>query len=412
MIKTFAVVMVLALSVIESTSAFAASPAKAGIKCSKVGLTQVVGNKKFTCNKFGSKLKWNSGAKVIARQASPAPRPSASASPKVVNDFRGLLFRQDKTGSVILSTLWREIASNQYFLGSDLSRWTTPFRQNFNEQDVWQNSVLGCPSGAGCLQSTYIVKKNGTTATEINFSSLPHPGSFAVPMLKEADFGKDETVVIAHIKFNAIDGASDVIVRYDTLTKTMTPIFVTYCKSSSTRICSFGASISGLRVAHKSGNAYFVLNLGSLDVNNSAVDQFLVSLPVDSPGQVIKSSAEAGNRLWDGDIQKQFIYEHKDDSTTIDDVGVSLSEKFVFLITRGKSNVSTNNGYCRISISNRLSSCAQVEPFQFISSIINIDDDSFVYEGLSGIRYFDIPSAKSSPVNNTSLDTWLLDLTN
>jgi hypothetical protein len=412
MIKTkLAALGLVAVLSIGSTSALAASPAKAGTKCTKAGQTQVVKNKKYTCIKLGSSLYWNNGVKVITQQSSPTPQPSPTASPKVVNDFRGLLFRQDKTGTVFLSTLWREIASGDYFLGSDLSKWTTPFNQNFNEQDVWQNSVLGCPSGSGCLQSTYVVKQNGTTATEISFASLPHPGTFAAPMLKEADFGQTENIVVAHIKFNAIDGASDVIVRYDTVTKSMTPIFVTYCKSSSTRICSYGASISGLRVAHKSGNVYFVLNLGTLDVNNSAADQFLVSLPINSPSQVIKSSAEIGNRLWDGDIQKQFIYEHTDELTTIDDVGVSLSEEYIFLITRGKTNVSTNNGYCRVNPITRSSSCAQVEPFQFISSIINVDDDSFVYDGLSGIKYFDIPTGKSSPIYNTSLSTWLLDLT-
>lgn len=63
---------------IGSTSALAAAPAKAGAKCAKVGQTQVVGNKKFTCTKSGSKLTWNKGVTVPAKAT---PSASASAEP-------------------------------------------------------------------------------------------------------------------------------------------------------------------------------------------------------------------------------------------------------------------------------------------------------------------------------------------
>ena len=78
---------------ISSNSALAASPAKARAKCTKAGQTQVVGNKKFTCTKSGSKLTWDKGVPVPAK-ASPSaepstspidatPSPSASSSPTV-----------------------------------------------------------------------------------------------------------------------------------------------------------------------------------------------------------------------------------------------------------------------------------------------------------------------------------------
>jgi hypothetical protein len=63
---------------IGSTSALAAAPAKAGAKCAKAGQTQVVGNKKFTCTKSGSKLTWNKGVMVPAK---PTPTAPASAEP-------------------------------------------------------------------------------------------------------------------------------------------------------------------------------------------------------------------------------------------------------------------------------------------------------------------------------------------
>lgn len=64
---------------IGSTSALAATSAKAGAKCPKAGQTQVVGNKKFTCTKSGSKLAWNKGVTVPAKAKA---TPSASASPE------------------------------------------------------------------------------------------------------------------------------------------------------------------------------------------------------------------------------------------------------------------------------------------------------------------------------------------
>jgi hypothetical protein len=64
-----------AVLTLGSTSALAAAPAKAGAKCAKAGQTQVVGNKKFTCIKSGSKLTWNKGVTVPAKAT-----PSASAS--------------------------------------------------------------------------------------------------------------------------------------------------------------------------------------------------------------------------------------------------------------------------------------------------------------------------------------------
>lgn len=71
-IFTSSLLMVLCFT---STSAQAAAPAKAGAKCSKPGQTQVVGNKKFTCTKSGSKLTWNKGVTVPLKAT-----PSASAS--------------------------------------------------------------------------------------------------------------------------------------------------------------------------------------------------------------------------------------------------------------------------------------------------------------------------------------------
>lgn len=80
-LKTITSGLVLVLS-IASLPAQAAAPAKAGAKCTKAGQTQVIGNKKFTCTKSGSKLTWNKGVTVAAK-ASPSAVASSepSASP-------------------------------------------------------------------------------------------------------------------------------------------------------------------------------------------------------------------------------------------------------------------------------------------------------------------------------------------
>lgn len=73
---------------IGSTSAFAAAPAKAGAKCQKAGQTQIVGNKKFTCTKSGSKLSWNKGVTVQAKvtpRVSPSSDPSTSPAEAISN---------------------------------------------------------------------------------------------------------------------------------------------------------------------------------------------------------------------------------------------------------------------------------------------------------------------------------------
>ena len=62
------------------TSALAAPQAKSGAKCTKAGLTQTVGGKKFTCVKSGSKLFWNKGV-VIKSASTPAPTASVAPTP-------------------------------------------------------------------------------------------------------------------------------------------------------------------------------------------------------------------------------------------------------------------------------------------------------------------------------------------
>lgn len=60
--KTLIALVISVLAITNSPSSFAA--AKAGVKCTKAGATEVSNGMKFTCVKSGTKLTWNKGAKV------------------------------------------------------------------------------------------------------------------------------------------------------------------------------------------------------------------------------------------------------------------------------------------------------------------------------------------------------------
>lgn len=76
--KVGVLVLAVAMFAIGAVPSIAAATAKAGTKCAKAGQTQIVGNKKFTCTKSGSKLTWNKGVTVPAKAT---PTASASAEP-------------------------------------------------------------------------------------------------------------------------------------------------------------------------------------------------------------------------------------------------------------------------------------------------------------------------------------------
>ena len=59
----------------------ASAAVKAGATCSKAGLVNTSGGKKFTCVKSGKKLVWNKGVAVAKPAAIPSAQPSSAASP-------------------------------------------------------------------------------------------------------------------------------------------------------------------------------------------------------------------------------------------------------------------------------------------------------------------------------------------
>ena len=76
------IILLTLFSLIVPQQAIAASQAKAGAKCTKVKSTQVVGTKKFTCVKSGSRLVWNKVVEV-ANKESHAPSSATASQDKV-----------------------------------------------------------------------------------------------------------------------------------------------------------------------------------------------------------------------------------------------------------------------------------------------------------------------------------------
>jgi M6 family metalloprotease-like protein len=59
----------------------ASASAKAGTKCTKVGIKSIVGNKTFTCIKSGKKLVWNKGVAIKKPNPTPTLMPSSNSKP-------------------------------------------------------------------------------------------------------------------------------------------------------------------------------------------------------------------------------------------------------------------------------------------------------------------------------------------
>lgn len=67
------------------TPAYSASPPKAGVPCSKLGVSKTYSGKKYTCVKRGKKTVWNKGVAVAKRQPIATPTPTPTPSQKVEN---------------------------------------------------------------------------------------------------------------------------------------------------------------------------------------------------------------------------------------------------------------------------------------------------------------------------------------
>lgn len=109
--KKTPIILLALFSLIVPHQAIAASQAKAGAKCTKVKSTQMVGAKKFTCIKSGSRLVWNKGDTITKPATStPSPTPSATLSPVVQakpNPFDFTPFPDEFTRAEMVEAIFR-----------------------------------------------------------------------------------------------------------------------------------------------------------------------------------------------------------------------------------------------------------------------------------------------------------------
>ena len=82
-LNLFIITFLTACVVLVSEIPVANAAAKAGQSCKKVGATEVVGSKKFTCVKSGKKLVWDKGFISSAAKPTPSVTPTPSATPTI-----------------------------------------------------------------------------------------------------------------------------------------------------------------------------------------------------------------------------------------------------------------------------------------------------------------------------------------
>ena len=91
--------------ILQCASTIAATPPKAGAPCTKIGITQNYGGKKFTCIKSGKKLVWDKGVQNKVAASLPNSQPTASPTPTLIAvdslNFKNLMIYGVKESKLI-----------------------------------------------------------------------------------------------------------------------------------------------------------------------------------------------------------------------------------------------------------------------------------------------------------------------
>jgi len=107
--KAIQITLLVVTITLFSYQANSATQAKAGATCTKVGSTQLVSDKKFTCIKSGTKLTWNKGVAVTTTSA-PSPTPSATVAPVIqakLNPFDSAPFPNEFTRAEMVEAMFK-----------------------------------------------------------------------------------------------------------------------------------------------------------------------------------------------------------------------------------------------------------------------------------------------------------------
>lgn len=400
MIRSLVKAMGIAVLVSSLAMPLASAAVTTGASCKKLGQISTVAGKKYVCVKAGKKSVWNQLKTIVNPPAlSPAP----------VNDLAGLLTVMSKDGSLWFDLLMKRRIDGSYFLADGVQQ-KTSFSVNFNLQDIWEGSILGCHYGGECVNDTYVSPIGGGTVSSISaFEKVQHPDFFSYGIIKEADFGSSSESVIAHLSY-IFDGLRSVIYRYDLATRTKIPIFATYVNAN------LGGDIQSLRVDHRNAEAYFVLQTGNLGLNSESK---IVRISTESSGIALRSKQTgAGTQIYEGSGMTP-IYSELDPNKELSNIQLSPKGNYLFF-KRSKLTASDREGeICRTNLAATFQTiCAQVAPFEFLSTLVPLDDNSIFFETWDiaadtfRFRVYSFDTQITNDVAGMDKYTWIQDFSN
>lgn len=415
---TSLVLILLAVNVITSPTVNAASSIRPGASCPIQDENRSYKGKIYTCVKVGKKWVWDKGVSspTTSKVSPSASLPSPTPAPTKVNELAGLAWVQKPNGLMNLSLIMKSIQSNFAFIADGLN-FQTAYPDKFTALDIWEDKIIACPST--CITDLYVSGIKSTDLKQISLDKIQHPDIYSYSILKGANFGSNSRYIFALTSFNPIDGLQSVIYRIDTQTGARTPIYATYCYSTTTKSCAYGYRVSGMKADHHSNRlAIYVSAIGETSVGYTS--SFLLTINQDSGGIVLKSykSMPTDKRIFydysqDANLNWQFVDNVKEGNAVerLSEIQFMNTGEMVYVRSSGEIGRNLNR-ICKLSGPN-LESCSSIAPFNYVSDLIPLGDNLVLYSTLNfntdqfGAGIFDFSSKGVTPVNNFVSSTWL-----
>ena len=328
----------------------------------------------------------------------PTPTPSPTPTP-TPNDLISLIPYQESDGSIDISIVLRNKASNKvYFTTSGVAK-KTAIKRQFTVQDFWQDKILGCATYSECIEGSYILDWGGEGAVPINFDNLRHPdGYLSRPALYEMEFGKTSKEAYALTNYvSPIDGVKSVIYKINLDTLVKTPVFATYCQVANYKICTTGAVVRDLKVDHASGKVFIVIEYGS-DLYGSRNNFLVAYLNNDAPPITLKQAKDVlGKSIWEGSVTN--IYSDSDTNKSLQQVFPTSGGEAIFFKKGKATDSNRENEICR-SYQGSVA-CKSVAPFSGVSIIQVIDRAQvLIYKSDTGLQLYNFENNSQEEVLN------------
>lgn len=394
------------------------SAVKSGAVCKKLGQTSIVSGKKYTCIKSGITSIWNKGVAVKpASKITPVPTPTQTTAPKIVNELAGMAWVKKRNGVMNLSLVMQSLKSDYAFIVDGLD-YQTAYPGNFQPLDIWQDKIISCISS--CNNSFFVSGLKDKNISSVSLDKIKHPDIFSYSWFTGANFGRDPKYVYALTKFQPIDGVRSVVYRVDTSSGELTPIFSTYCYSSTDRSCAYGYSISGLRADHHSNKLYLSLELlwEGATAQTTTPRSFILSLNQDAPTITIKKALDMKTRsssMFDYAENSgiNWLFSEPDGMKSLSQMQTSSDGNTLYFVkSKGEVQLALNE-LCKINLVNTLIRCVNIAPFKYVSELTSLGNDSVMFSTLNfntdefGAEIYSFEKDADVPVTNFTKDIWL-----